>query len=104
MRCDGTPYMAPYVPVPLSAEETVLRRVALRKQLIEVREDPERRVTCIDCGRRISLTRAFRCLYCGFWFCPMCARIHFGAPEGVIDPKVRYGVNAVSDGEEPCQK
>ena len=96
MKCDGKPYMAPYTPAILSAEETALRRVALRKQLIEVREDPERRVTCIDCGRRLSLTLAYRCLYCGFWFCPMCARIHFAAPEGIINPVVRYGVNSVA--------
>lgn len=99
MMCDGKPYMTPYVPVPLSAEETALRRVALRKQLIEVREDPERRVTCIDCGRRLSLTLAYRCLYCGFWFCAGCARIHFSAPEGVINPVIRYEVNAIAAGD-----
>lgn len=30
------------------------------------------------CGQIRALTMAYRCLYCGLWFCLPCAEIHFG--------------------------
>ena len=30
------------------------------------------------CDKRISMMYAYKCLYCGFWFCAKCAEIHFG--------------------------
>jgi len=30
------------------------------------------------CGKVVSIEYAFRCLYCGFWFCQSCAEQHFG--------------------------
>lgn len=35
------------------------------------------RVTC-GCGITIKLVFAFRCLYCGEFYCGKCAEIHFG--------------------------
>lgn len=35
------------------------------------------RVTC-ECGVSIDLPDAYRCLYCGIWFCFECAEKHFG--------------------------
>ncbi len=35
-------------------------------------------VMCGDCGIGRHLTVAFRCLYCGLWFCGPCAEAHFG--------------------------
>jgi hypothetical protein len=35
------------------------------------------RVVCF-CGLDMKLTEAFRCLYCGIWFCNGCAESHFG--------------------------
>jgi len=34
-------------------------------------------VTC-PCGLRKSVTLQYRCLYCGIWFCDVCAGEHFG--------------------------
>jgi len=34
-------------------------------------------VTC-RCGRKIPLRFAFKCFYCGKYFCDFCAAIHFG--------------------------
>ena len=34
-------------------------------------------VTC-ECGLNMPLRFAFRCLYCGQWYCTTCAEIHFG--------------------------
>lgn len=42
------------------------------KQAVETRE-----IRCI-CGLRRALELAFRCLYCGVWFCGICAGHHFG--------------------------
>lgn len=30
------------------------------------------------CGYRVPMSKAFKCLYCGFWFCADCAEVHFG--------------------------
>lgn len=34
-------------------------------------------IKCL-CGKRRALELAFRCLYCGAWFCADCAGEHFG--------------------------
>lgn len=34
-------------------------------------------ITCI-CGRLRAIHIAFRCLYCGLYFCQPCAESHFG--------------------------
>ena len=35
-------------------------------------------IACDGCGLRRDLALAFKCLYCGVWFCFNCAEIHFG--------------------------
>ena len=35
------------------------------------------RVTC-GCGRSIPVRFAYRCFFCGIWFCRTCAEAHFG--------------------------
>lgn len=37
-----------------------------------------RMLCCGQCGRVRALELAFRCLYCGIWFCFSCAESHFG--------------------------
>lgn len=37
----------------------------------------ERRIAC-ECGQVRALELAYRCLYCGAWFCVPCAELHFG--------------------------
>lgn len=34
-------------------------------------------ITCC-CGQKRALELAFRCLYCGEWYCFNCAQLHFG--------------------------
>lgn len=34
-------------------------------------------ITC-NCGITKAINMAYRCLYCGEWFCFNCAEIHFG--------------------------
>lgn len=36
-----------------------------------------RTVTC-ECNTILPVEAAFRCLYCGIWFCRRCAERHFG--------------------------
>ena len=35
-------------------------------------------IYCAGCGLRRHLTLAYRCLYCGIWYCAGCAEAHFG--------------------------
>jgi len=30
------------------------------------------------CGKWVRIDFAYKCLYCGFWFCAACAEVHFG--------------------------
>jgi hypothetical protein len=50
---------------------------------------PQSDVTC-GCGLKLPLRFAFRCLYCGEWYCQTCAEKHFG--------KTREQYNAEKDG------
>lgn len=43
------------------------------------------------CGKRVSLSYAYKCLYCGYWFCATCAEVHFG--------KTREQFKAEQDGK-----
>lgn len=38
----------------------------------------EQRVIICPCGLRRALEKAYRCLYCGIWFCFSCGEKHFG--------------------------
>lgn len=53
--------------------------------------DTRTRITCMgtqpsrdsgkdheECGKEIDLLFAYKCLYCGFYFCRKCAEKHFG--------------------------
>jgi hypothetical protein len=46
-------------------------------------------VTC-PCGQARALCKAFKCLYCGIWFCAVCAEVHFGktVQQWVTDKRV----------------
>lgn len=33
---------------------------------------------CAECGQEIRIFYAYRCRWCGFYFCPICADKHFG--------------------------
>lgn len=58
----------------LEMAETEEKRALLRSQWSEAVE--KRTVHC-GCGRPRSLELAYRCLYCGIWFCVPCAEEHF---------------------------
>lgn len=36
------------------------------------------RIHC-GCGRKLTVWRGYKCLYCGIIFCRLCAEAHFGA-------------------------
>jgi hypothetical protein len=64
-----------------SDEERALARARMRGQLADISEQPGSQtltVSCGSCGVRLYLVRAYRCLYCGVWFCRVCAQLHFG--------------------------
>jgi hypothetical protein len=59
----------------LARSSDPLKRGRLQKQWAEAVESAV--ITCC-CGQRRALTHAYRCLYCGEWYCTTCAEIHFG--------------------------
>ena len=34
-------------------------------------------ITCV-CGQKRAVVKMYQCLYCGIWFCHVCAEAHFG--------------------------
>lgn len=50
---------------------------AIGNQAVELDEQPDPPITC-PCGTTITLSLAFRCLYCDVRFCRSCAEDHFG--------------------------
>jgi len=46
-------------------------------QVKEVK-DPIRPFVRCPCLKKLDLLHAYKCLYCGIWFCEACAEKHFG--------------------------
>jgi hypothetical protein len=62
-------------------EERMQTRATMRGQLTDIMGMPAHKtlgVNCPDCDKRIALVMAYRCAYCGVWFCHTCAQVHFG--------------------------
>lgn len=55
--------------------KTPEKKARLKAQWMQVVQDHV--VTCC-CGRPRALELAYRCLYCGEWYCFNCAQDHFG--------------------------
>jgi len=63
-------------------DKTIETRIKLRKQMeqaIRIVGD----VTC-QCGDVLPMRCMFKCLYCGLWFCRICAHEHFGSEGGPV--------------------
>ena len=45
------------------------------------------RVECATCEKKVVVWHAYRCLYCGLFFCRGCAERHFGKKKPVWDTK-----------------
>ena len=58
----------------------------LRKQWADA---VELRVIECPCGWKRALELAFRCLYCGVYFCTPCAERHFGETRGERRARVK---------------
>ena len=55
------------------------RRVIMREQLLAVKRlVKDETLACAECGRQTPIFYAYRCRWCGFYFCPTCASHHFG--------------------------
>lgn len=61
----------------LTQEELIAKRVTVRKQYEEI--FASNTVTC-SCGKGLDLKSAFKCRWCGEYYCAKCGEEHF-APE-----------------------
>lgn len=50
----------------------------LQTVAVQLREVIESGTATCSCGRRREIRWFYRCLYCGEWFCHICAETHFG--------------------------
>lgn len=40
--------------------------------------DPVRPFVVCGCNKKLQIQHAYKCLYCGEWYCAPCAEVHFG--------------------------
>ena len=76
--CPGRDLIHSYMPDAMPSLED--RQKARAFLAVQCREVLAGRVTC-ECGRNVSIRFAYRCFYCGMWFCHACARKHFSVPD-----------------------
>ena len=76
----------PIVPAPVIDDPTQLsiRREMRELQTNQLSSGPRSTiimsVTC-PCGYELDVRQAYKCLFCGIWFCETCAHRHFAQPE-----------------------
>lgn len=56
------------------------KRQRIYEQLKEVNKSGELKITCA-CGKRNPHSHMYRCLFCGEFYCPVCAKEHFEEKE-----------------------
>ena len=57
-------------------DQQKLERIIIGQTMRATRHDFK--IWCGCCMKDISIVMAYRCLYCGIWFCRKCGKIHFG--------------------------
>lgn len=67
---------------PRTRDEIGEKRAVVRRQRKEIIDQGGLTDRCVwvtcPCDRRLSITQACRCFYCGLYFCGECGEIHFG--------------------------
>ena len=86
----------------LDEDELKLKRKQLKSQVKEINKqvmamDTHLRVTC-TCGKSVHVHGAYKCSYCGLWFCRKCAEEHF-VEHDLAD--LLYVVGALESGTIP---
>lgn len=78
-------------------QSNACEKIIRQQKEIHVQAPKIVRVTC-DCGKRPDIRCAFRCYYCGIYFCKACAGKHFGDSEekkrmrSIFDPRNMRGI------------
>ncbi len=62
---------------PVTLEDKGKLLIIVASQSEEVIKAWDIKVTC-PCGKKVGIILAYRCLYCGVYFCTSCAVRHFG--------------------------
>jgi len=88
---------------PKDAEDVKEIRKAIAKQCHNLASQGLEKivVSCAECGNEVSVYYgAFRCFYCGLYFCRKCSEKHFGKVEDFFDI-AKYSDHSGYTEEEP---
>ena len=58
--------------------DTATNDEVVNHQLKEINDPIRPFVRCPGCLKKLRMDQAYRCLYCGIWWCEKCAETHFG--------------------------
>jgi len=69
----------PFIHEPPKTQEDIKRKrsIVLNQQKEIISQGTVEEVTC-PCGFKLPTRLAYRCFFCGIFFCPTCAGKHFG--------------------------
>jgi lysyl-tRNA synthetase class I len=57
-------------------QDEILQKVS--EQYRELKDAWPIKVTCASCGKQVNICdHAYKCFYCGLWFCWTCSKEHF---------------------------
>lgn len=62
---------------PISASDWAEKVNFVKKQTAQAMDAVRPFVRC-GCHKKLQMHHAYRCLYCGEWYCKSCAEVHFG--------------------------
>jgi hypothetical protein len=65
------------VVMPISADDWLKKLAFVGKQTKEMMDELRPFVRC-GCMKKLRPHEAYKCLYCGEWYCKECAEEHFG--------------------------
>lgn len=60
------------------SQEDYIKKFQFIYQQTKEMTDPVRPFVRCGCGKKLWPHQAYKCLYCGEWYCKQCAEEHFG--------------------------
>lgn len=61
----------------------VFQQIKKQREELNKQKVNEIKITCV-CGKKVAVTSASKCFYCGIYFCADCSRMHYESGEHIM--------------------